>query len=104
MNACGHHSIGHIGILGVDKSGEEWYQISLGGRQGNATRIGEVIGPAVAADQVTDVVERLILAYLDLRHADERFIDTLDRLGLDPFRRAAYHPHPHAETRRVRYA
>jgi sulfite reductase (NADPH) hemoprotein beta-component len=104
MNACGHHSIGHIGILGVDKSGEEWYQISLGGRQGNAIRIGDVIGPAVAADQVTDVVERLILAYLDLRHADERFIDTLDRVGLEPFRRAAYHPRPHAETRRVRYA
>jgi len=104
MNACGHHSIGHIGILGVDKSGEEWYQVSVGGRQGNDTRIGEVIGPSFAADQVTDVVERLILAYLDLRHADERFIDTLDRLGLAPFRRAAYHPRPHAETRRVRYA
>jgi len=104
MNACGHHSIGHIGILGVDKSGEEWYQVSLGGRQGNDTRIGEVIGPSFAANQVTDVVERLIQAYLDQRHADERFIDTLDRVGLEPFRRAAYHPRPHAETRRVRYA
>ena len=108
VNGCGHHSIGHIGILGVDKNGREWYQISVGGSQGNDARIGarlgEVIGPAVAAAEVADVVERLILAYLDRRHADERFIDTLDRLGLGPFRHAAYHPQSDRETRSVRYA
>jgi sulfite reductase (NADPH) hemoprotein beta-component len=108
MNGCGHHSIGHIGVLGVDKNGEEWYQVSLGGHQGNAgieARIGQVIGPAIPAAEVADVVERLIGTYLDLRHADERFIDTVLRLGHTPFRDAAYHhPQSHEENRRVRYA
>lgn len=108
MNGCGHHSIGHIGVLGVDKNGEEWYQVSLGGHQGNAgieARIGQVIGPAIPAAEVADVVERLIGTYLDLRHADEGFIDTVLRLGHTPFRDAAYHhPQSHEENRRVRYA
>jgi len=90
MNSCGHHHLGAIGILGVDKHGEEWYQITLGGRQGNGARIGEVIGRAFAAGEVPDAVERLIGAYLALRHADENFIDTFDRIGIEAFRNAAY--------------
>ena len=90
MNACGHHSIGHIGILGVDKNGEEWYQISIGGRQGNDLRIGEVIGRAVPAQAIADVTERLIDTYLGQRQGKESFIDTLERIGSAPFREAAY--------------
>jgi sulfite reductase (NADPH) hemoprotein beta-component len=104
MNGCGHNAVGHIGILGVEKHGEEWYQISLGGKQGNDARIGQAIGPAVPAAEVTDVIERLIAVYLDLRHADERFIDTVQRLGQTPFRDAAYNQQSHEENRRVRYA
>jgi len=101
MNSCGHHHLGAIGILGVDKNGEEWYQITLGGRQGNDARIGEVIGRAFAAAEVPDAVERLIGAYLAQRQADERFIDTFDRIGEEPFRAAAYPTaHPH-QSRRV---
>ena len=90
MNSCGHHHLGAIGILGVDKNGEEWYQVTLGGRQGTDARIGEVIGRSFAAAEVPDVVERLIGVYLSARHADERFTDTVDRLGFEPFRAAAY--------------
>ncbi len=108
MNGCGHNAVGHIGILGVEKRGEEWYQITLGGRQGNAATIGTALGPAVPAAEVADVVERLIEAYLDLRHADERFIETVARLGHTPFRKAAYLQHrqvqSHQENRRLRYA
>lgn len=99
MNSCGHHHLGAIGILGVDKNGEEWYQVTLGGRQGNDARIGEVIGRSFAAAEVPDAIERLITTYLAQRHADERFIDTFDRIGEEPFRNAAY-PHPH-QSRRV---
>jgi len=99
MNSCGHHHLGAIGILGVDKNGEEWYQVTLGGRQGTDARIGEVIGRSFAAVEVPDVVERLIGVYLAARHADERFIDTVDRLGFEPFRAAAY-PNTH-QSRRV---
>jgi sulfite reductase (NADPH) hemoprotein beta-component len=90
MNSCGHHHLAAIGILGVDKSGEEWYQITLGGRQGNNARIGTVIGRAFAAAEVPDAVERLIGVYLAQRHADESFINTFDRIGKEPFRNAAY--------------
>ncbi len=99
MNSCGPHHLGAIGILGVDKNGEEWYQITVGGRQGNAARIGEVIGRAFAAAEVPDAIERLIAAYLAHRHADERFIDSFDRLGIEVFQTAAY-PNPH-QSRRV---
>jgi sulfite reductase (NADPH) hemoprotein beta-component len=99
MNSCGHHHLGAIGILGVDKHGEEWYQVTLGGRQGNYARIGEVIGRAFAAAEVPQVVERLIETYIAHRHADERFIDTFDRIGLEPFQAAAY-PNP-IQARRV---
>jgi len=96
MNSCGHHHLGAIGILGVDKHGEEWYQITLGGRQGTDARIGEVIGRAFAAKDVADVVERLIGTYLAQRHADERFLDTFDRIGLQAFRDVAYQTPPPA--------
>jgi sulfite reductase (NADPH) hemoprotein beta-component len=90
MNACGHHHVGHIGILGVDKNGEEHYQITLGGIAGDGARIGERLGPAVARDAVVAAVEALIEVYLALRADGERFIDTLARVGLAPFRARVY--------------
>jgi sulfite reductase (NADPH) hemoprotein beta-component len=90
MNSCGHHHIGHIGVLGVDKNGAEWYQVSIGGRQGADAALGEVIGPSFAAAEMPDVVERLVLAYLDLRREGERFVDTVHRVGVAPFKRRVY--------------
>jgi sulfite reductase (NADPH) hemoprotein beta-component len=90
MNSCGHHHIGHIGILGVDKNGAEWYQVSIGGRQGHEAALGQVIGPSFAAAEMPDVVEKLIDTYVEVRHADERFVDTVHRLGLAPFKRRVY--------------
>jgi sulfite reductase (NADPH) hemoprotein beta-component len=91
MNSCGHHHVGHIGILGVDKNGEEWYQISIGGRQGNRAALGKVIGPSVARAEVPHVVERLIHVYLERRDSEqERFIDVVHRLGIEPFKASAY--------------
>jgi sulfite reductase (NADPH) hemoprotein beta-component len=90
MNACGHHHVGHIGILGVDKNGTEWYQVSLGGAQGNAASLGKVIGPSFAAADVPDVVARIVDVYVEHRHADERFIDTVRRIGLEPFKDRVY--------------
>jgi sulfite reductase (NADPH) hemoprotein beta-component len=90
VNSCGHHHVGHIGILGVDKHGQEWYQVTIGGSQGNAAAIGTVIGPSVAAAQLPDVIARLIETDLDHRHEDERFIDTARRIGVAPFQRRAY--------------
>ena len=90
MNSCGHHHLGAIGILGVDKHGEEWYQVTLGGAQGNAARIGEVIGRAFAAAEVPDAVERIVETYLARRLEGESFQEAVLRLGLAPFREAAY--------------
>jgi len=91
MNACGHHHIGHIGILGVDKNGEEWYQVEIGGAQGEHASLGKVLGRAFAATEVPDVVERLIRRYLDVRDSEaERFIDTVRRLGTEGFKQAVY--------------
>ncbi|HET7729693.1 MAG TPA: nitrite/sulfite reductase [Usitatibacter sp.] len=90
MNSCGHHHIGHIGILGVDKQGAEWYQVSLGGRQGNNAALGQVIGPSFAAAQMPDVIETLVRTYLDSRHEDELFVDTVQRLGIAPFKARVY--------------
>jgi sulfite reductase (NADPH) hemoprotein beta-component len=90
MNACGQHHIGHIGILGVDKNGAEWYQVSIGGSQGNAASLGKVIGPSFAASDMPDVVARLIETYIERRHADERFIDTVRRIGVEPFKERVY--------------
>ncbi len=90
MNSCGHHHVGHIGILGVDKHDEEWYQISIGGTQGNETALGKVIGPSFALDEVIGVIEKLLETYVDLRFEDERFIDTVQRVGIDPFKDRVY--------------
>ena len=90
VNACGHHHVGNIGILGVDKNGSEWYQVSIGGAQGNDTRLGKVIGPAFSAAQMPEVVARIIQVYLRERIEDERFIDTVQRLGLTPFKEFLY--------------
>lgn len=95
MNACGHHHVGHIGILGVDKNGSEWYQISIGGHQGmddqgTPAALGKVIGPSFAQDDIPDVIEKLIAVYIQTRTEDERFIDTVRRLGIDPFKERVY--------------
>jgi sulfite reductase (NADPH) hemoprotein beta-component len=89
INACGHHHVGHIGILGVDKNGEEWYQITIGGAQQG--RIGKIIGPSFARADIPDVVERLIETYLDRRDSEaERFVDVVHRLGIEPFKTSVY--------------
>ncbi len=96
MNACGHHHVGHIGILGVDKGGEEWYQIEIGGNQGEVrpgvrASLGKVIGPSFARDEVPDVIEKLIQCYLDNRDSEaERFIDVAHRIGPDLFKDYVY--------------
>ena len=95
MNSCGHHHAGHIGILGVDKDGEEWYQISVGGADGSQagrgrSAVGKVIGPSFKADDMPDVVSRLVDIYLEKREAEERFIDTVGRLGIAPFKAGVY--------------
>jgi len=93
INSCGHHHSGHIGILGVDKDGSEWYQVTLGGSDGSAhapTAVpGKVIGPSFAASEITDAVEAILETYRSERAAGEKFIDTLHRLGLEPFKAAA---------------
>src|SRR6266705_2290647 len=96
MNACGHHHVGHIGILGVDKNGEEWYQIQIGGNQGEirpgvTASLGKVIGPSFARAEMPDVIERLIDCYLERRDSDaERFIDVVHRIGVEPFKEFVY--------------
>jgi sulfite reductase (NADPH) hemoprotein beta-component len=90
MNACGHHHVGNIGVLGVDKHGEEWYQVSIGGSQGHQAALGDVIGPSFAAAVMPDVVERLVETYIAHRHIDERFIDTVRRIGVAPFKAHVY--------------
>ncbi len=91
INACGHHHVGHIGILGVEKNGEEFYQITLGGRADDEAKLGTLIGPAVPYAQVADVVEDIAAAYVELRERpDELFIDTLKRTGIEPFKERVY--------------
>ncbi|MGH8482281.1 MAG: nitrite/sulfite reductase, partial [Nevskiaceae bacterium] len=90
MNGCGHHSVGHIGILGVDKEGEEWYQITLGGSSSNDARLGDRIGPSIARDHVVDTIARIIETYVDHRVEGEEFADTYRRIGLDPFKAKVY--------------
>jgi sulfite reductase (NADPH) hemoprotein beta-component len=95
MNACGHHHVGHIGILGVDKNGEEWYQVEVGGSQtrvpGAPAALGRVVGPSFSADEVPDAIERLIEVYLEQRDSDaERFIDVVHRIGVAPFKERVY--------------
>jgi sulfite reductase (NADPH) hemoprotein beta-component len=90
MNACGHHHVGHIGILGVDKKGEEWYQISLGGSSENEASLGEILGPSVPKTEVANTLERILRVYVAEREEGERFLDTVRRIGLGPFRARAY--------------
>ena len=99
MNACGHHHVGHIGVLGVDKNDAEFYQVTLGGRQGNEARLGKVIGPSFSAQEMPDVVEKIIKVYLESRHADERFLDTFDRIGIDPFKNRVYEGRAHGKAK-----
>ena len=94
INACGHHHVGHIGILGVEKNGEEFYQITLGGRADERAQLGELLGPAVPYAQVADVIEDIVAAYLELRERpDELFIDTVARVGIEPFKERVYAVH-----------
>ncbi len=99
MNACGHHHVGHIGVLGVDKNDAEFYQVTLGGRQGNDAKLGKVIGPSFSAEEMPDVVAKIIQVYLDNRYADERFIDTFDRIGIDPFKNRVYEGRAHGKAK-----
>lgn len=93
MNSCGHHHVGNIGILGVDKDGSEWYQVSLGGEQGTSTngaRLGRVIGPSFSAEEMPDVVAKVIDTFVENRVDGERFIDTFERIGIAPFKERVY--------------
>ena len=90
MNACGHHHVGHIGILGVDKDGSEWYQVTIGGKQGNDASLGTVIGPSFSAEEMPGVVQKLIEVYVQERTPEERFIDTVRRIGAVPFKKHVY--------------
>ena len=99
MNACGHHHVGHIGVLGVDKNDAEFYQVTLGGRQGNDAQLGKVIGPSFSAEEMPDVVEKIIKVYVENRHPDERFLDTFDRIGVDPFKNRVYEGRAHGKAK-----
>jgi sulfite reductase (NADPH) hemoprotein beta-component len=90
INACGHHHVGHIGILGVDKKGEEFYQISLGGSGAEDASLATILGPALPAPKVTQAVETLVETYLGRRTDGERFLDTYRRIGAEPFKEAVY--------------
>ena len=90
MNACGHHHVGHIGILGVDKHGEEWYQITLGGSVNGFTALGDVIGPSVRQTEVASTIQRIVDLYRERREDGERFIETYRRIGLKPFKDHVY--------------
>ncbi|MDM7481150.1 nitrite/sulfite reductase [Vreelandella stevensii] len=90
MNACGHHHVGHIGILGVDKKGEEYYQISIGGNATDDASLGKILGPSFFREDVPGVVEKVLEVYVAERHEDERFLDTYRRIGLKPFKERVY--------------
>jgi len=90
MNACGHHHIGHIGILGVDKKGEEFYQVCLGGSQAKDASIGKILGPSFSQDDMPSVIDKLLSTYLDLREGEEIFLETYRRVGIEPFKERVY--------------
>ncbi|MES2128845.1 MAG: nitrite/sulfite reductase [Pseudomonadota bacterium] len=90
INACGHHHVGSIGVLGVDKDGSEWYQVSIGGAQGNNAAIGKIIGPSFSSLQMPEVIDRLLQVYVRERFEEERFVDTAQRLGIAPFKEHVY--------------
>jgi sulfite reductase (NADPH) hemoprotein beta-component len=90
INACGHHHVGSIGVLGVDKDGAEFYQVSIGGAQGDNAALGKIIGPSFSAAQMPEVIGRLLQVYVRERVEDERFVDTAQRLGIAPFKEFVY--------------
>jgi len=90
MNACGHHHVGHIGILGVDKKGEEYYQLTLGGSPSNDAALGDRLGPAIAQREVADTIGKILDVYVQHRHEDERFLETYRRVGIEPFKQRVY--------------
>jgi sulfite reductase (NADPH) hemoprotein beta-component len=90
INACGHHHVAHLGILGVEKNGEEFYQVTLGGSSAEDADIGKIIGPAFSSEEIVDAVETLVDVYLSERHAGERFLDTYRRVGQAPFKDRLY--------------
>ncbi len=90
MNACGHHHVGNIGILGVDKKGEEFYQVSLGGSSKNQASLGKIIGPSFAQEEIPEVIQKIISVYKRQRKSNEKFIDTYIRIGMDPFKEQVY--------------
>jgi sulfite reductase (NADPH) hemoprotein beta-component len=90
MNACGHHHVGHIGILGVEKNGEEFYQLLLGGSSGHDASLGERLGPGIRAEEINGAIERLLDTYRAYRSGSERFLDTYRRVGPEPFKAAVY--------------
>ncbi|MCF7982296.1 MAG: nitrite/sulfite reductase [Pseudomonadales bacterium] len=90
MNACGHHHVGNIGILGVDKKGAEFYQVSLGGSSGIDASLGNILGPSFSEDAIADVIEKIVDVYVANRIEEERFIDTYRRIGIDPFKQQVY--------------
>lgn len=90
MNACGHHHIGNIGILGVDKKGKEFFQVSLGGSQEKAGSLAKILGPAFAADEIPDVIEKILQVFVANRQPDEKFLETYRRIGIDPFKETVY--------------
>ena len=90
INACGHHHVGHIGILGVDKKGEEFYQLTLGGSGAEDAEVGKILGPALPANRVGQAIEDLVEVYLRERKGEERFLDTFRRTGVQPFKEAVY--------------
>lgn len=90
MNGCGHHTVGHIGILGVDKKGEEWFQLTLGGSSANDASLGERLGPALAKDDVAGAVDTILRTFVDLREGEESFLDTVRRTGIAPFQEKVY--------------
>lgn len=90
MNACGHHHVGHIGILGVDKKGEEYYQVSLGGNATDDASLGKILGPSFFREDVPDVIDKVLQVYVEQRTDEERFLDTYRRIGLKPFKERVY--------------
>ncbi|HAU02637.1 MAG TPA: sulfite reductase, partial [Porticoccaceae bacterium] len=93
MNACGHHHVGHIGILGVDKKGEEWYQIQIGGSASKQAALAKVLGPSLSRDAVVEGIEKLLDVYIEHRQPEETFLATYQRIGMDKFKVRVYAEH-----------
>ena len=102
MNACGHHHVGHIGILGVDKRGEEFYQVSVGGNQADDASLGQILGPSFSRADIPDVIGRILDVYLEQRGDGEIFLDTVRRVGIDPFKQRVYSAEHTAPVRSTR--